>query len=143
MSAVGLGGIDQAVRQAHICINDVKIRSCRDCESRAYRLLRAVLHALRGQPKVNKAANIGAQLPILIRALYYEKWWAAKTLLKKRNVQSFLNRNDTALTPDPIDDTAKAGSAALSLLSKKVSAGEVDDVYKTLPNAIRAMWPEP
>lgn len=142
MSAVGLEGIDQAVQQAHIWINDVEGRLGWDSKPRVYRLLRAVLHALRDHLQVNEAADLGAQLPILIRGVYYEQWQPAKTPLKERDVQSFLDRIDAAFTSDPIDDTAKAASAVLALLSERVSAGEIGDVRGVLPKAIRALWPE-
>jgi uncharacterized protein (DUF2267 family) len=141
VSAVGLEGIDQAVQQAHIWINEVERRLGWDSKPRAYRLLRAVLHALRDHLQVNEAADLGAQLPMLVRGLYYEQWRPAKTPLKERDLQSFLDRIDEAFTPDPIDDTAKAASAVFSLLSEKVSAGEIDDVKNALPKAIRALWP--
>jgi uncharacterized protein (DUF2267 family) len=142
MSAVGLEGIDQTVQQAHIWINDVESRLGWDSKPRAYRLLRAVLHALRDHLQVNEAADLGAQLPILIRGLYYEQWQPAKTPLNERDVQSFLDRIDASFTSDPIDDTAKAASSVLALLSEKVSAGEIGDVRSVLPKAIRALWPE-
>lgn len=141
MSAVGLEGIDQAVQQTHIWINEVEGRLGWDSKPRAYRLLRAVLHALRDHLQVNEAADLGAQLPLLIRGLYYEQWQPAKTPLKGRDLKSFLDRIDASFTPDPIDDTAGAASAVLALLSDKVSAGEIDDVQNVLPKAIRALWP--
>lgn len=141
MSATGLEGIDQAVQQAHVWINEVEKRLDWDSKPRAYRLLRAVLHALRDHLQVNEAADLGAQLPILIRGLYYEQWRPAKTPVKERNLQSFLDRIDALFKPDPIADTAKAASAVLALLSEKVSGGEIDDVRNALPKAIRAVWP--
>jgi len=141
MSAVGLEGIDQAVQQAHIWINEVENRLGWDSKPRAYRLLRAVLHALRDHLQVNEAADLGAQLPILVRGLYYEQWQPGKTPVKERDLQGFLDRIDASFTPDPIDDTAKAASAVFGLLSDKVSAGEIDDVRNALPKAIRAVWP--
>lgn len=39
---------------------------------RAYRVLAAVLHALRDRLTVDEVAQLGAQLPILVRGLYYD-----------------------------------------------------------------------
>jgi len=41
---------------------------------RAYRALAAVLHALRDRLTVDEVAQLGAQLPILVRGLYYDQW---------------------------------------------------------------------
>ena len=69
MSAVGLEGIDHAVQQAHIWINEVDKRLRWENKARSYRLLKAVLHALRDHLQVNEAADLGAQLPTLIRGV--------------------------------------------------------------------------
>ena len=90
MSAGGLGGIDQAVQQAHIWINDVDDRLGWGNKPRAYRLLRAVLHALRDHLPVNEAADLGAQLPTLIRGVYYEQWRPAVMPVKERHLEAFL-----------------------------------------------------
>jgi uncharacterized protein (DUF2267 family) len=141
MSAVGLEGIDHAVQQAHIWINDVDRRLGWDNKPRAYRLLKAVLHALRDHLQVNEAADLGAQLPTLIRGVYYDQWRPATTPIKERHVESFLAKIDGAFKADPIDDTAQAATAVFSLLSEKVSAGEIGDVRHSLPGALRALWP--
>jgi uncharacterized protein (DUF2267 family) len=39
----------------------------------AYRALRASLHALRDRLIVDEAAHLGAQLPLLVRGIYYEE----------------------------------------------------------------------
>ena len=56
MSAVGLEGIDHAVQQAHIWINEVDKRLGWS-EARSYRLLKAVLHAFRDDLQVNDSRN--------------------------------------------------------------------------------------
>lgn len=142
MSAVGLEGIDQAVQQTHVWINDVDNRLGWENKPRTYRLIKAVLHALRDHLQVNEAADLGAQLPTLIRGIYYDQWQPAKTPIKDRHLESFLERVDRDFKPDPIDDTAEAAAAVLAVLSEKVSAGEIADVRNALPKQIRAIWPE-
>ena len=142
MSAVGLEGIDQAAQQAHIWINDVDKRLRWDNKPRAYRLLKAVLHALRDHLQVNEAVHLGAQLPTLIRGIYYDQWRPAATPVKDRHLDTFLAAIDASFKPDPIDNTADAVAGVFALLSDKVSAGEISDVRQSLPAAIRRLWPE-
>jgi uncharacterized protein (DUF2267 family) len=136
----GLEGIDNAVQQTHIWINEVERRLAWDSKPRAYRLLKAVLHALRDHLQVNEAVNLGAQLPTLIRGVYYDQWRPATTPVKERGLDSFLARIDADFKPDPIDDTAKAVAAVLAVLSDKISAGEIADVRQSLPAALRKLW---
>src|ERR1700754_110370 len=42
--------------------------------NQSYAALRAVLHALRDRLSVDKAAQLAAQFPMLIRGVYYDGW---------------------------------------------------------------------
>ena len=44
----------------------------------SYAALRAVLHALRDRLPVQESADLAAQLPVLIRGIYYEGWDPAR-----------------------------------------------------------------
>src|SRR3979409_1993907 len=52
--------------------------------NQSYAALRGVLHALRDRLTVEEAAQFGAQLPMLVRGLYYEGWDPSKTPVKLR-----------------------------------------------------------
>ena len=47
-----------------------EVRSRRDAHS----ILRTVLHALRDQLSIEETAHLSAQLPMLIRGIYFEGW---------------------------------------------------------------------
>ena len=71
MSAVGLESIEHTVQLTHIWINDLDARLGWENKHRSYRLLRTVLQAIRDWLKVEEAAKFGAQLPELLRGVYY------------------------------------------------------------------------
>jgi uncharacterized protein (DUF2267 family) len=141
VSASGLEGIDNAVQQTHIWINEIDQKLGWDNKPRAYRLLKAVLHALRDHLPVHEAVDLGAQLPTLIRGVYYDQWRPAATPVKDRRLESFLAEIDHSFKTDPMDNTSEAVSTVFALLSERVSAGEIEDVRKSLPAALRALWP--
>jgi uncharacterized protein (DUF2267 family) len=141
MSAVGLDGIDHAVQQTHIWINDLEKRLGWNNQPRTYRLLRTVLHAVRDHLPVNEAVDLGAQLPTLIRGVYYEQWRPATRPIRDRHLESFLASIDKAFINDPLDDTGEAAATVFSLLSDRVSAGEIADVRHSLPTQLRLLWP--
>jgi uncharacterized protein (DUF2267 family) len=99
MSGVGL---KSTVQSTHIWINDLDSRLGWDDKHRSYRLLRAVLQALRDWLMVDEAAGFGAQLPELLRGVYYEHWRPATTPVKKRRKADFIARIDDAFKADPI-----------------------------------------
>jgi uncharacterized protein (DUF2267 family) len=59
---------------------------------KAYLALRATLHALRDRLTVEEVAQLGAQLPTLIRGFYYEGWDPTGKPLRVRHKEQFLAR---------------------------------------------------
>jgi uncharacterized protein (DUF2267 family) len=143
MSAVGFEGLEHSVQLTHIWVNELDERLGWNNKPRAYRLLRAVLHALRDRLPTNEMADLGAQLPTLLRGVYYEQWRPALTPIKKRTKEEFLVRVNESFTRDPLPNTAQAVMAVFELLSKKITPGEIDDVRGSLPDELRNIWPEP
>lgn len=143
MSGSGLEGLDHTVQLTHMWINALDQRLGWNNKPRAYRLLKAVLHAVRDWLPVNEAADLAAQLPALLRGAYYEQWRPATTPVKKREKADFLARIDQSFQADPLEHTALAVMAVFDLLSDKISAGEIGDVRHMLPMELRNLWPEP
>lgn len=143
MSAVGLESIDHTVQLTHIWINDLDVRLGWANKHRSYRLLRTVLQAIRDWLPVNEAVGLGAQLPELLRGVYYEHWRPTKTPVKGRHKADFIARIDEAFKTDPIQFTPDAVTTVFSLLSDKIAAGEIEDVRHELPADLRALWPLP
>ncbi len=113
-----------------------------DDEQRAWRMLRVTLQALRDWLDVHEAAHLGAQLPLLVRGLYYEGWRPAKAPVSKRSKADFLARIEDAFKTDPIDDPEEAVCSVFRLLNHHISVGEIQDVRHRLPKPIRDLWPE-
>ena len=141
MSATGLESIDHTVQLTHIWINELDERLGWGNKSRSYRLLRGVLQTLRDWLQFNESADFAAQLPILLRGVYYEHWRPATTPVKHRTRADFIARIDHAFVGDPIMDVAGAVSIAFQFLSTKIGAGEIEDVRHALPADLRALWP--
>ena len=103
--------------------------------------LRAVLQALRDHLPVDEAVHLGAQLPRLLRGLYYEGWRPSGKPLKERSRDAFLDEvRQRAHRPSL--DAATAASAVFGVIAHRVSQGEVEDVRHCLPKGIRGLWPD-
>jgi uncharacterized protein (DUF2267 family) len=72
MSATGLEVFDKTVQTTNAWLKEIMEVMGAD-RHRAYRILAAVLHALRDRLTVDEAAQLGAQLPILARGMYYDQ----------------------------------------------------------------------
>lgn len=140
MSAAGLESIEHTVHVTHTWINELDELLGWSNKSRSYRLLRSVLQALRDWLPVNEAADFAAQLPNLLRGVYYEQWRPAATPVKPRSKSDFLGRIDHAFVGDPILHTEDAVRITFRFLSTKIAAGEIADIKHALPADLRALW---
>jgi uncharacterized protein (DUF2267 family) len=113
-----------------------------DDPRRAYAALRAVLHALRDRLTVAEAADLSAQLPMLVRGLFFEGWRPNAVPVRERRREDFLAPVAAAFRDDPGVDPEAVAWAVFQVLRRHVSAGEVGDVKGLLPAEIRPLWPE-
>jgi uncharacterized protein (DUF2267 family) len=107
----------------------------------AYHALRGVLFALRDRLPIEEVMDLSAQLPALIRGVYFEGYRPADKPETYRNRDAFFDRVNTELEVVDGGDSESATRAVLSLLSEKVSSGEIEDVRHMLPSSIRSLWP--
>ena len=140
MSALGLKIIDSAVADANAWINEVDYRTDWQNKQRSYRLLRQVLHVIRDHLNVDEAAQLGAQMPTLLRGIYYEGWDPSKTPVIERKAQGFIDRVQEAFRTDPLGDAEHAVAAVMDVLDAHISEGEMDDVKATFTRKIRSLF---
>lgn len=140
MSALGLKIIDDAVKTTNEWVNEVNEKTGWDHKQRSYRLLRAVLHAVRDHLTVDEAAQLAAQLPMLIRGIYYEGWNPSKTPVKIRARAPFIEAVQADFETDPMSDAPAAIAAVMAVLRAHVSPGEMEDVENAFTDDIRALF---
>jgi uncharacterized protein (DUF2267 family) len=110
-------------------------------ETEALAVLRAVLHQLRDRLTLEEAVDLGAQLPLIVRGIYYEGWRPSKTPQKLRSQHEFLEGVSAKLAPHTVSAEA-ATRDVFSLLAQAIDSGEIGDVINQLPVGIKELWPE-
>lgn len=103
--------------------------------------LRTALHALRDRLTVEEAVHLGAQLPILIRGLYYEGWKLTGKPVRERHKSEFLDHIAAAFSDDDTVDPEKVMRAVLKVLARHISKGEAENVKHLLPKSLQELWP--
>lgn len=140
MSTTGLEVFDDTLQKTNTWLKEI-MQVLGPDRRRAYTAMRGVLHCLRDRLTVDEAAHLGAQLPMLVRGIYYEGWRPAGKPNKIRSRDEFLAgiaRHFEHVRPiDPQD----AARAVFQTLEHHVDPGEIADVIQSLPQDIRTMWP--
>src|ERR1700704_1186538 len=142
MSATGLEVFDETVHKTNRWLKEIEQVLGPD-RHRAYQALRAVLYCLRDRLTVNEAAQLGDQLPMLVRGIYYETWHPAGKPEKIRSRDEFLSQISAHFSRTRPINAEHAARAVFQVLENHVSAGEIREVIEELPHEIRMLWPEP
>jgi len=107
---------------------------------RVYSALVATLHAIRDALPQNEAVYIGAQLPVLLRGLYYDGWHPSRrTALRSQS--SFIERIQDGVHRDPAIDAEYVARAVLAVLAARLPAGELEDAKAATPRPLHNLWP--
>jgi uncharacterized protein (DUF2267 family) len=139
MTAKQLDVIDRTVEETHIWINDVADGFGTDDKQLAYRILRAFLHAVRDRITVEESAQLAAQLPLLVRGIYYEGWRPSATPQTYHDRETFLRRIADEARLDGLTEASYATDAAMTTLRRRVAEGEIDDVLAIMPAELREL----
>jgi uncharacterized protein (DUF2267 family) len=103
-----------------------------------------VVRALRDRLPVGEVADLAAQLPLILRGVYYEGWRPAAAVVpsaKDHNKAQFVGHVAQGLGGDVIlGDAEDAARGVLRVLARRVSGGEVDDVRNSMPARLRELW---
>lgn len=140
VATAGLDTFDTTVQETNLWLKSLMDELGIDDGALAWTLLGAVLHALRDRVQPQSAAHLGAQLPMLIRGLYYEHWPVAATPTKERHKAQFLQHLAAALPPAAAADPERVASAVFGVMREKIDQGEVAKLVKMLPSELRGLW---
>lgn len=140
MKVTGITTIDHAPQDVAEWLNILQHDLAWANRKRTYKLLRETLHAIRDFLTVNEAADLSAQLPLLIRAIFFEGWVPAKAPLTPRSVDDFVERITQAFAQDPLVEPDAAIEAVFSLLRRQISMGEYRQVASVMRKPMRSLW---
>ena len=142
MSMTGLSVFDETVHITNTWLHEITSRLGWDDRQKGYRVLRASLHALRDRMPVTEAAQFSAQLPMLLRGVFYEGWRPAVTPTKVRSKDEFLAGLRSAFSADPDFDAEAAFREVISVMKFHISAGEIEHMRRTMPAELQTLWEE-
>jgi len=140
MTHATIATFENSIHTSNEWLSELGERFGRDDPQQAYRILRAVLMTLRDRITVEEATDLGAQLPLLIRGIYYEGWNPSKTPTGERSQEEFLAHVASLLQEGTDGDPENATRAVFALLSGRITGGEIQHVKSNLPKDVQALW---
>ena len=124
MSATGLEVFDKSLQTTNIWLDEIMKETGPDRRV-AWHVLSAVLHAVRDRVPLELAIHLGAQLPLLVRGAYYDRWNPARELERYR--------------AHPVNRML-AVTVVFSVLARHLSPGQLENIRDALPKDVRALW---
>lgn len=125
--------LDHSVDITNVWLGELAAALGTDDRQHAYRILRSFLHTLRDGLSVGESADLVAQLPIVLRGVYFQDWQPHRYPRRYRNQSAFLRRFAEEARLENEADVQFAAIAALGELSRHVSIGEVGDLMRVMP----------
>lgn len=140
MSATGLEIFDKTLQTTNIWLNEVGEEIGPD-RQRCYHALRAVLFALRDRLTSAQAFHLSAELPMLVRGIYWEGYREADKPERYRSREEFIetvSEHVGNIAPVNPEDCARA---VFRVLDRHVARGEIEKVKQNLPGPVRVLFP--
>ncbi|MBM2576342.1 DUF2267 domain-containing protein [Jannaschia sp. Os4] len=140
MSAQDLEVIDHTVQLTHEWVNELRERLGWPSSRDAMRLMRTVLSELRDRLPHAEVADLAAQMPLLIRGMYYEGWQPARTPVHDRSADAF----EAAVAARLGRVEGYRGhadiAAVFATLANRMTEGELRQARAALPRGVRDLW---
>jgi uncharacterized protein (DUF2267 family) len=105
----------------------------------AMRVLRGFLHTLRDRLPVPETAHLAAQLPELLRGVFYEGWRPTTLPQRYHDLDTFLVRVADQGQLAGETEAAYGAEAAARVMRRHVGAGEMNKVRAVLPHDMVAL----
>ena len=142
MSLTGYPAFDSTLEKTNGILKQIE-RSYgwpKERRNQSYAALRVVLHALRDRLTVEEAAQLSAQLPMLVRGIYFEGWDPSKVPMKMHR-DDFLARIRDEFPFEVPGGTERLAGTTIEALRRHITEGEWEDVRASLPEDLVAVLP--
>ncbi|MCC7250567.1 DUF2267 domain-containing protein [Hyphomicrobium sp.] len=133
--------IARTVQQTQEWLKELRDNAGLADEEEALAVLRVVLHQLRDRLTPEEAVELAAQLPTIVRGIFYEGWRPSRTPERIRSKEKFLDEITIKLLPRRIPPE-RAVKDVLALVAHHCDPGEISQVIDQLPADLKRLWPE-
>ena len=142
MAQTGLATFDTTLEKTNHVLKEIERAYGwpKERRNQAYDALRAVLHAVRDRLPVEETAQLAAQLPMLVRGIYYEGWDPTRVPVKMDR-EEFLDRVRRELPFEIDGGIERLAQTVLAALRLHITDGEWEDVKANFPKDLAGVLP--
>lgn len=139
MGVATLQSIARSLQKTDVWLNEIQERLGTDDEQLSYRALRAFFITLRDRLTADEAADFAAQLPLVLRGVYFEGYKPSRQPDAYRGGEDFLQRLEEMgnLTGDT--EASVVAQACAEVAREQMTEGAFDDATRQLPSSIRTV----
>ncbi|GAB3145982.1 DUF2267 domain-containing protein [Micromonospora sonneratiae] len=112
----------------------------KDRRHQSYAAMRTVLHLLRDRLPVQESVEFAAQLPVLIRGIYFEGWDPSLVPIKL-NREEFLFEVRQGFPLEVEGGVENLVRTVLNALRRHITEGEWDDIRSNVPKDLSTIIP--
>lgn len=141
MSSTGLEVFDKTLQTTHIWLDEI-METVGPDRNVAWHVLGAVLRTLRDRMPLELAAHLGAQLPLLVRGTYYDRFRPGHQTEKFHTFDEFLQCVTEDLGGVRTVNVRAATLCVLAVLDHHVTPEQMAKVKRAMPEPVRRFWPE-
>ena len=141
--ATGIDVLEKSEQETNIWLNEIGERLDTADRRKAFNALRATLHAVRDRVGADHALHLAAQLPLLIKGLFFENWRPSETPTREREKDTFLANVDAEVHRGIGVEPEQAVKAVLEVLAEHIDGSEMEKLRRLFPENMRDLFPEP
>jgi len=130
----------KSLEEAHSWLNDTCFYAELQEKFQGLLILRVVLHELRDHLTLSASSKLSAQLPLLIRGLYFENWDIRHGLLEENQHYFFIDSITEKLKKYISIEGEKASVAVFKVLAKHTALERSYKLEKFFPPGIFSVW---
>jgi uncharacterized protein (DUF2267 family) len=142
MAETGLASFDTTLEKTNHVLKEIERAYGwpKERRNQSYDALRGVLHAVRDRLPVEETAQLAAQLPMLVRGIYYEGWDPSKVPVKMGR-DEFLERVRREFPFQVDGGIERLTQTVLTALRQHITDGEWEDVKANFPKELAGVLP--
>ncbi|HEX8854823.1 MAG TPA: DUF2267 domain-containing protein [Thermoleophilaceae bacterium] len=139
MTVGSVDAVERTVHKTNEWLGDMAGELGTDDKEDAWRALSGYLQVLRDRLTLDEGAQLAAQLPHLLRGVFYEGFDPGHQPEKIRDRDVFLSLLAERAVLADAEEAAVTATAGTRVLRRHVTEGELEDVFVQLPREIRAL----